>query len=125
MPFFNRNNRTLLETTLIEGGADFIAELTAGAHSNARLAAWATPREAALWAEFQTQMNGTDISRWLYNQGTATPDRPGDIGYFIGRRICQAYYDRQTDKAKAVRDILSITDANAFLTASNYSPRVN
>jgi hypothetical protein len=25
-------------------------------------------------------MNGTAVSRWLYNQGASTPDRPGDLG---------------------------------------------
>jgi hypothetical protein len=128
VPFFNRTNRTLLEATLIEGCADFVAEITAGAHSNERLAEWALPREALLWAEFSMQMNGTDISRWLYNQDRATVDRPGDIGYFIGRRICEAYYSKQTDKPRAVKDILSMRDANEFLMASGYAtqfPRTN
>lgn len=118
---FGRSNQTLLEVSLLEGGADFVSRLTQGDFINARLAAWADPREASLWADFKTQMQGTDLSRWLFNQGNATPDRPGDLGYYVGRRICEAYYNAQTDKAKALRDILGIADANAFLAASGYA----
>ena len=69
-------------------------------------------------------MHGTDISRWLYNQGSAnaTPTHPGDLGYFIGYRIAEAYYAKQTDKAAALRDIIRITDAEDFLARSGYSP---
>jgi hypothetical protein len=54
---------------------------------------------------------------------TATADRPGDLGYFIGYRIAQAYYNKQTDKAAAVRAIIEVFDADAFLAASGYDPR--
>lgn len=64
------------------------------------------------------------ISRWLYNQGTssATPQRPGDLGYFIGYRIVQAYYAQQTDKAAALRDIIGIRNADDFLPRSGHLP---
>lgn len=70
-------------------------------------------------------MHSTDVSRWLYNQGssTATPDRPGDLGYFIGYRITKAYYDNQADKVAAVRAIIGVVDADAFLAASGYDPK--
>jgi hypothetical protein len=118
-------NQTLLRHALLEGSADFIGELVSGGNLNARLRAYAIPREAALWAEFQSQMNGTDVSRWLYNQGSTTGDRPGDLGYFIGYRIAQAYYDRTSDKRAAVRAIIEITNAQQFLSASGYAPSGN
>lgn len=77
-------------------------------------------REATLWAEFRAEMNGTDTSRWLYNQGSATASRPGDLGYFIGYRIARAYYLKATDKRAALREIIEVSDATAFLTASGY-----
>lgn len=114
--------KTLLEQSINEGAADFVGELVSGGNINASLMSWALPREHALWVEFQAAMNGTDISRWLYNQGTATADRPGDLGYFMGYRIAQAYYARATDKAAAVKDILEVKNAAAYLTASGYAP---
>ncbi|MGH7461380.1 MAG: hypothetical protein ACREMA_10170 [Longimicrobiales bacterium] len=62
----------------------------------------------------------TDVSRWLYNQGTATGNRPGDLGYFIGYRIAQAYYTRTADKTSAQRTIIGTADATVFLTMSGY-----
>lgn len=115
--------RTVLERSLLEGSADFIGELASGTHINGHIHAWALPREAAVWQDFQSQMNDTDISRWLYNQQNSTPDRPGDLGYFVGYRIAKAYYDRTTDKTAAIRGIIEVADAQGFLQQSGYNPR--
>ena len=114
---------TLLEQAISEGSADFLGELVSGGTINGKIYEWALPREAALWADFKTEMNGQDVSRWLYNQATATVDRPGDLGYFIGYRISKAYYDAAADKAAAIRDIIQVKGgAAAFLTHSGYNP---
>jgi hypothetical protein len=119
---FAKRSKTLLDQTLIEGSADFIAYLVTGANINGRLWSYAIPREAALWADFKTEMRGTNISRWLYNQGSTTADRPGDLGYFIGYRIAEAFYNRTADKALAVRAIIEVSNSDLFLTQSGYSP---
>jgi hypothetical protein len=49
------------------------------------------------------------------------PDQPVDLGYVVGARIVQAFYDRADDKAWAVREILSITDYEGFLERSGYA----
>ncbi len=114
--------RNLLEQALLEGGADFIGERSSGGNINARLWSYAMPREGALWAEFQAAMHGTDVSRWLYNQGSAPADRPGDLGYFIGYRITEAYYAKMNDKTAALRDLIEVRDADDFLAKSGYAP---
>lgn len=119
---FGKPNKNLLEQALLEGGADFIGELVSGGNINSRLRSYAIPREAEIWADFRTAMRGTDVSRWLYNQGTATGDRPGDLGYFVGYRIAEAYYNRTTDKQAAVRAIIEVSNAEQFLTQSGYAP---
>lgn len=117
-------NKNLLEQSLIEGGADFIGERSSGGNINGRLWTFAIPNEHTLWQEFTTAMHGTDVSQWLYNQGssTATASRPGDLGYFIGYRIVEAYYLKQIDKVAALRDIIEMKDADDFLARSGYSP---
>jgi len=115
-------NKTLLDQVLMEGGADFVAYLVTGGNINARLRDYAIPREAALWAEFKAAMHGTDISQWLYNQGSATADRPGDLGYFIGYRIAESYYSKTADKALALRAIIEISNSDLFVTQSGYAP---
>lgn len=118
------NSSTLLNQSIREGSADFVAELLTGKNFNAHLRTYGLANETALWNEFKLAMNGTDISRWLYNGGAATlPDgRPADLGYFIGYRIAEAYWLRTTDKVSAFRSILRFTDPTAFLAASGYAP---
>jgi hypothetical protein len=117
------DGQTLLARALMEGGADFVAELVTGRASYARLFAQWQPREAATWAEFQRELGGTAIDRWLYNQGspTATAERPGDLGYFMGYRIAQAYYARQADKAAALRTLIAQADPARILAESGYA----
>jgi hypothetical protein len=118
-----KSGKTLLEQSLLEGSADFIGELVSGGNINRRLFTFAIPREAALWQEFREEMQGTSVGRWLYNQGQATPERPGDLGYFIGYRIAESYYARAADKTQAVRQIIEVADAPAFLAQSGYHAR--
>lgn len=119
----SKSTKTLLDQALLEGSADYVAYLVTGSNINARLWSYAIPREAALWAEFKAAMHGTDLSRWLYNQGSASTDRPGDLGYFIGYRIAESYFDRTADKAAALRAIIEVGNADLFLSQSGYSPQ--
>ena len=65
-------------------------------------------------------MNRTNVNDWLYN-GSAAKGRPADLGYYIGYKICEAYYRVAKDKKQAVKDILEIKDFNQFLKDSQYS----
>jgi hypothetical protein len=118
-----RSARTVLEFSVVEGSADFIGELVSGTQINQHIHAWALPREAAVWQAFKSDMNSTDLTRWLYNQQNSTPDWPGDLGYFVGYRIAKAYYDRTADKAAAIKGIIEVRDATVLLEASGYNPQ--
>lgn len=118
----SHRNKTLLEMSLIEGSADFVGELVSGGNINRGLHAWSLPREDSLWTAFQSVMHGTSYAGWLYNQQDATPSHPGDLGYFIGYRVVKAYYDAAEDKSAALRAIIRMSDASAFVTASGYAP---
>jgi predicted Zn-dependent protease DUF2268 len=115
------SSATLLEQSLHEGIADFVGELVSGSHINTHIYAYGLLHEGELWAQFTPVMNGTDVSQWLYNQGSATGDRPGDLGYFIGYRIAGAYYGKAADKVVALREIIEMKNAAAFLAASGYT----
>jgi uncharacterized protein YjaZ len=65
-------------------------------------------------------MHGSDLSRWLF-QGDRSTDRPADLGYYIGYKICEAFYRRAPDKSEAIRQIIRLTDAEAFLQESGYA----
>ncbi len=112
----------LLTRSLREGGADFLAELFAGPSTVQSRWTYGNAHEAELWARFQTQMLTKDASDWLYD-GNRAQGHPADLGYYMGYRITRAYYEKATDKRAAVRAILRIADAEAFLAESGYPDR--
>ncbi|MCA0374275.1 MAG: DUF2268 domain-containing putative Zn-dependent protease [Gemmatimonadetes bacterium] len=117
--------QTLLTRALNEGGAEFVGSLAAGAPSFVKFfAAWQA-REREFFLAFAAERHGTGIKRWLFNQGSiadnANAPWPGDLGYFMGFRIAQAYYAKATDKTQALRDLLLVRDAEAIFQASGYA----
>ena len=116
---YGQSERTLLRQTIREGSADFIGEMISGGNINAGLRDYADAREEELWDEFRREMNGTDMSRWLH-QGESAKDRPADLGYYVGYKICEAYYRNARDKKQAVKDILLVDDLDAFVKRSGY-----
>ena len=117
-------NRSLLRGAIKEGMADFLAELTTGRNPNARLQAYGLAHEAQLWAAFTKEMGSTNWSNWIANSTQETTDKPADLGYFVGYRICQSYYERVADKKQAVHDLLNISDYPTFLTESGYAEKI-
>jgi len=113
---------TLLQKSINEGAADFIAELISGGHVNPHLHTYGNPIEKELWNEFRQAMNGTDFSNWLY-QGDQAKDRPADLGYYMGYKITESYYKNAADKRAAIKEILEIKDFEEFLKTSRYEEK--
>ncbi|HEX3761200.1 MAG TPA: DUF2268 domain-containing putative Zn-dependent protease [Kofleriaceae bacterium] len=119
----NGNAHTLLERAFLEGSADFIASLISKGNFNQHIYKYGYGHEAALWRQFRGEMAGSDVSNWLYG-GTPHGDRPADLGYFIGFRIAQAYYERATNKRQAIRDIIvPPAGVEKLLADSHYGQR--
>lgn len=121
--FFNPSQEgTLLDRALLEGSADFITHVVLDTVLNEQLLAYGDAHEKALWNAFRQSMDQTEYSRWLYNGNAGTEsDQPADLGYYIGYKITEHYYQQHKDKAKAIRDIIRIKDGKTFLTKSGYA----
>ncbi|HSM06728.1 MAG TPA: DUF2268 domain-containing putative Zn-dependent protease [Longimicrobiales bacterium] len=110
---------TLLRHAIVEGAADFIAELVTG---RPVVNPFGEANEAMLREEFLRDAPGKEYGKWLYNGGRDRPEGwPADLGYWIGYRIVKAYYDGSADKAAALDRILTIDDFKAFLEDSGYA----
>jgi hypothetical protein len=119
-----RNGFSLLAQALREGGADFVAELMTNDNINAHVHAWvrAEPgRERQIWEEFQADMAANVNTRWFQSDDVAK--RPKDLGYYVGYKITQAYWESHADKQAAMKEILRFTDPVKFLKQSGYNPR--
>jgi hypothetical protein len=117
----NDEHPTVLERSLIEGAAEFVGELTSGQVAYSGFGATTKGRELQIETAFAADEDKTDLSAWLDN-GTAS--EPGDLGYWVGYRICKAYYQHASDKRAAIREIIQMTDANAFLARSGWRPGI-
>jgi hypothetical protein len=129
------DNSPLLADALTEGGADFIASLVTGETPDPQRAAWASQREANLWSQFRKDMVTTEPStardspqaaqqasrRWYANYKIAPVGWPSEVGYWVGMRIWQCYFDAAPDKHQAVRDVLNWNDPDLVLRISGYA----
>ena len=119
-PLHGMNGKaTLLDQALSEGGADFLGEMISGGNINRVQRAYGDEHEQALWSEFSAAMHGTDSSHWLY-EGDRAKGRPADMGYYVGFKICEAFYKRAGDKKEAIRRILAMSEPDALLKESRY-----
>jgi len=110
---------SLLFASVHEGSADFLGELISGRHINTLAHEYGSSHESELWEEFKTRMGGEDLKGWLYSDA---PGRPHDLGYYIGYRIAESFWNKSPDKVKAVHDILAAPDVKGFLEKSGYAP---
>lgn len=112
---------TVLKQSLVEGGAELVAELISGQVSNVHLRSWTRGRERKIDEQFLAEQDSTDLSHWLYN-GAGTPEKPGDLGYWVGYRIAKAYYLKAPDKRRALEALLELKDPKAILADSGWTP---
>jgi uncharacterized protein YjaZ len=114
-----KDNLTVLETALLEGGAEFVTEVLIGRPAYTYFDPLVRGREHDIETAFSADMDKTDLSDWFYN---STSEKPSDIGYWVGYRIAMSYYEKASDKSAALREIMEFSDAQAFLAASGWTP---
>jgi hypothetical protein len=115
---------TLLERSLIEGAAEFGAELLTGQPgevTSPQMRAATQGHEKEIENVFLADEDTTDLSKWLDN---STYDKQGDLGYWVGYRIAKSYFQHASDKRVALREIIGMTDSKAFLTQSGWFPGI-
>ncbi|WP_299703816.1 DUF2268 domain-containing putative Zn-dependent protease [uncultured Pontibacter sp.] len=115
---------SLLKEAIEEGAADFIASLLLKKVTLSKaIYDYGIAHEKELWQEFYADVkNGKPLSNtdWMYNYHS---NRPADLGYFIGYRICESYYNKSLDKKKAIQDIILMANAKEFLLQSGYAEK--
>lgn len=114
------SDNSLLAMSINEGAADFITQLALGYNINSKIHLYGNANEKDLWNQFSKKMNGEETEDWLYNGMTAKGEKPADQGYYVGYKICEAYYNNMTNKKQSIKDILTIKDFTFFLEKSGY-----
>jgi hypothetical protein len=111
---------TLLGASFNEGSADFLGAMAAGKPIDGAKERYGMLHEHELWQEFKQHLDDSSLGTWMY--AGAQGGRPADLGYFIGHRIAEAYYNRAADKPQAIRDIIAARNVKDLLAQSGYDP---
>lgn len=111
---------TLLERAIREGSADYLAELATDRNPSQAVHDYANPKEQELWKRFQKVMLGNENGDWIH---TIPDDKPAGLGYWMGYKIVEAYYQKQADKKQAIHKLLTTTDYSAIYEESRYAEK--
>lgn len=114
---------SLLALAIREGSAEFLTYLSTGEYAKKEAYNYLIEHEQSLWQRFQGEMSERLPGDWMFSD-PSDPEQPVDLGYVIGARIVEAFYDKAEDKVQAVQEILSITDYESFLERSGYSEKL-
>ena len=117
---FNGPERTLLALCIREGVATYFSEIITGGsvHKNAARD-FLLAHEEELWSAFEREMLGGETGDWLWSE-PENPEQPQDVGYAMGARIAEYYYENADDKPRVVRELLGVTDYPELLKRSGY-----
>lgn len=113
---------SLLALSLREGTAQFLTFLSTGERTKTEAYQYLDKNEKKVWERFKNEMNNRLPGDWMWAK-PKDPEQPRDLGYIIGDRIVETYYNRTEDKEKAIKDILSITDYKKFFEKSGYAEK--
>ena len=112
---------TVLTMSLMEGTAEFTAELISGGVGDYQHKAWTEGKEVEIGQAFLRDQDKTDLSAWMYN-GVGDAAHPGDLGYWVGYRIVKAFYANARDKHAALKEIFEMPDPRGFVARSGWKP---
>ncbi|NOT08421.1 MAG: hypothetical protein HOP28_09470 [Gemmatimonadales bacterium] len=88
--------------------------------------AFADPREAAIWAEFQPVMDQTIMQQPGWFQGRFADSRvwPIQVGYFVGYKMAEHYHRNAANREQALKELLSpYTDEQFAAIAARYAEK--
>ena len=98
---------TLLSQTMMEGVAEFLAEIALSKKSPNPQIDFGYKNEERIKSEYEKEMFSPNIYNWIMNN----PNNQfgmRDLGYFVGYAICKKYYELSTDKMLAVKEMIEL-----------------
>ena len=121
-----KNEGTLLHKVIEEGVCDFLVELLSDINTldidRVNKIEYLNNKENLKFiiSEFKRDIYSNDLSKWMYNGGTIK-DRPSDMGYAFGYKICKSYYERSKNKKSAIWELLNTDDFKKILAGSEFN----
>ncbi len=114
----------LLAQTVLEGVAEFVAEKALMIKSPNPQIEFGRNNDSIIKAKFELEMFSPVIYNWIWNS-TNNEFGMRDLGYYVGYKICENYYNKIGDKQQAIKDMIELDYNNEnelikFVEKSNY-----
>lgn len=114
--------RTVLGDALVEGSADFLANLVYGRRSvPLPYTVFGDANRQQVVDRFLAEKDQTDFSNWTGNNGTKyANDWVADLGYYVGEQIARGFYQNSADKKAAISALLDLKDPAEIMCFSGF-----
>ncbi len=114
--------KSLLSKSVREGVAEFFGQLLSDAPTyKEQFLPYLEENEKELWETFKIDANNKSFGDWY-----GKPEKkgqPNDLGYLIGLKMAESYFNKAIDKHKASEYLISITDYEKFFKECGYDPK--
>ncbi len=113
--------KSLLSKSVREGVAEFYGQLISDFPTyKERFLPYLIENEKELWESFKNDAKNKEFGDWY-----GKPEKegqPNDLGYLIGLKMAEAYFNNTIDSQKAGEYLISITDYDKFFEECGYNP---
>jgi len=109
----------MLGLCLREGGAEFVTSLVLNDITQAKGLEYFLSHESQLKTRFIEDLSQQDAQYWLWDS-LDDHNTPALLGYVMGFKICDAYYQRASNKENALKEILLMTTPETVLELSKF-----
>ncbi|MGI9551371.1 MAG: DUF2268 domain-containing putative Zn-dependent protease [Aurantibacter sp.] len=118
--YLDESKTTMLAYAIREGGAEFIAYLGTGL-KDPKKHKYGDLHEKELWQLFKPLLkeHPDEHKGWFSGKSDERPEWPWQVGYYLGFKMIEHYYETTNDKEKALLDILSAKDKDIYQEIAN------
>lgn len=99
--------QNLLGQCVLEGVAEFLAEKATGKSSNLPALNYGKTNKMHVEEVFMSEMFNASNGFWLYSN-LENEFKVRDLGYYVGYAICEAYYNKSSNKAKGIKEMIEL-----------------
>jgi hypothetical protein len=97
----------LLGQCVLEGVAEFLAEKATGKSSNLPALNYGKTNKTHIEKIFISEMFNASNGFWLYSN-LENEFKVRDLGYYVGYAISEAYYNKSSNKVKAIKEMIEL-----------------
>ncbi len=114
--------KSLLSKSVREGVAEFFGQLLSNSPTyKEQFLPYVNKHEKELWESFKKDANNKSFGDWYGKP--KKKGQPNDLGYLIGLKMAEAYFNNAKDKQKASEYLIAITDYEKFFRECGYNPK--